>query len=83
MNPTGIILGGSPASIQVEDTPRVPALIWACGVGYCYGMQLMAAMLAAPLPPEKTGVWPGGYHLDTTMCCLTVCCNQRLLDEPQ
>ncbi|HHX20162.1 MAG TPA: glutamine-hydrolyzing GMP synthase, partial [Clostridiales bacterium] len=48
MNPTGIILSGSPASIQVEDAPCCDAGVFDLGVpvlGICYGMQLMAAML--------------------------------------
>ena len=48
MNPSGIILSGSPATLRVEDAPRCDEGVFSLGVpvlGICYGMQLMAKML--------------------------------------
>ncbi len=47
-HPRGIILSGSPESVNVEGTPRVAAGIFDAGVpllGICYGMQVLAAQL--------------------------------------
>ena len=47
-NPVGIILGGGPASVMKETTPRAPQYVFDYGVpilGICYGMQTMMAQL--------------------------------------
>lgn len=47
-NPTGIILGGGPASVTHADTPRAPDRIYTMGIpilGICYGQQTMVAQL--------------------------------------
>ncbi len=44
----GVILSGSPESVNERDTPRIPAAVFRLGVpvlGICYGMQALAAQL--------------------------------------
>lgn len=46
--PKGIVLSGSPESVNQADTPRAPSLVFELGVpllGLCYGMQTLAAQL--------------------------------------
>jgi GMP synthase (glutamine-hydrolysing) len=46
--PKAIILSGGPASLTVEDSPRVPEAVFTLGVpvlGICYGFQAMCAQL--------------------------------------
>jgi len=46
--PRGVILSGGPESVTLEDTPRIPQVIFELDVpvlGICYGMQAMAAQL--------------------------------------
>lgn len=43
--PSGIILSGGPESVELDDSPRIPAVVFEAGVpllGICYGMQAMA-----------------------------------------
>jgi len=45
LNPTAILLSGSPASISTDDAPRPSEYVWDSRLpvlGICYGMQLMA-----------------------------------------
>ena len=47
--PKGIILSGGPASVYEADAPKVDAKLFELEtpiLGICYGMQLMAALLA-------------------------------------
>ena len=47
-NPAGIILSGGPESVNIENPPKAPELIFQLSVpilGICYGMQTMAAQL--------------------------------------
>ena len=47
-SPRGIILSGSPESVNLEDSPRVPEFILASGIpilGICYGMQAISQQL--------------------------------------
>ena len=47
-NPRGIILSGGPESVHVQDSPRVPQLVFDLQIpvlGVCYGMQAMAQQL--------------------------------------
>jgi GMP synthase (glutamine-hydrolysing) len=46
--PSGVVLSGGPASVNVDDPPRVAQAVFELGVpvlGICYGMQAMAAQL--------------------------------------
>jgi GMP synthase (glutamine-hydrolysing) len=46
--PRGVILGGSPESANLDNSPRIPDYILNCGLpllGICYGMQTMAEQL--------------------------------------
>jgi GMP synthase (glutamine-hydrolysing) len=46
--PRGVILGGSPESANLDNSPRVPDYILNCGLpilGICYGMQTLAEQL--------------------------------------
>jgi len=48
MKPAGLILSGSPASVNFEDAPRCDPAIYSGGIpilGICYGMQLLAKEL--------------------------------------
>lgn len=56
-NPRAIILSGGPASVYVENAPRVDVGLYELGVpvlGICYGMHLMAQDLGGKV--ERTGV---------------------------
>jgi GMP synthase (glutamine-hydrolysing) len=48
MNPTGIILSGSPSSVYGEGAPRISTEIFTLGVpilGICYGVQITSLLL--------------------------------------
>ncbi|GKS70195.1 GMP synthase (glutamine-hydrolyzing) [Nitrosomonas sp. PY1] len=60
--PKGIILSGGPASVNVEETPRAPQIVFELNVpvlGICYGMQTMAAQLGGVV--ENARVREFGY----------------------
>jgi GMP synthase (glutamine-hydrolysing) len=46
--PRGVVLSGGPESVTLEDTPRIPDVVFDLRVpvlGICYGMQALAAQL--------------------------------------
>lgn len=55
-NPKGIIFSGGPASVNMENAPQLDEGVFKAGVpilGICYGMQIMAKILAALWPVRK------------------------------
>ncbi|WP_404333989.1 glutamine-hydrolyzing GMP synthase [Sphingomonas sp. MMS12-HWE2-04] len=58
MQPKGIILSGSPASVLDQDSPRVPQVIWDSGLpvmGICYGQQTMMQQLGGNVSLGESG----------------------------
>lgn len=58
MNPRGVILSGSPASVLHKGSPRVPDIVFESGVpvlGICYGQQVMMAQLGGAVTLGDTG----------------------------
>ncbi len=59
MQPKGIILSGSPASVPAEGSPRAPQMLFEAGVpilGICYGQQVMSHQLGGEVRPgHETG----------------------------
>ncbi len=59
LNPKGIILSGSPASVPEEGSPRAPDILFEAGVpilGICYGQQVMSRQLGGEVRPgHETG----------------------------
>ena len=59
LNPKGIILSGSPASVPDEGSPRAPQSFFEAGIpilGICYGQQVMSQQLGGEVRPgHETG----------------------------
>ena len=59
LQPKGIILSGSPASVPDEGSPRAPQALFDAGVpilGICYGQQVMSHQLGGEVRPgHETG----------------------------
>ncbi|WP_199504653.1 glutamine-hydrolyzing GMP synthase [Qipengyuania sp. YIM B01966] len=59
MQPKGVILSGSPASVPSEGSPRAPEELFEAGVpilGICYGQQVMSHQLGGEVRPgHETG----------------------------
>ena len=59
LQPKGIILSGSPASVCDEDSPRAPQIQFDSGLpilGICYGQQVMSQQLGGEVRPgHETG----------------------------
>jgi GMP synthase (glutamine-hydrolysing) len=59
MQPKGIILSGSPASVPEDGSPRAPQVLFDSGVpilGICYGQQVMSHQLGGEVRPgHETG----------------------------
>jgi GMP synthase (glutamine-hydrolysing) len=56
LNPKGIILSGSPASIYSPDAPKLPSYLLTLGVpllGICYGMQALTHALGGEVIPSS------------------------------
>ena len=64
--PAGIILSGSPASVNQSNAPRCDPAIFKGKIpvlGICYGMQLIAKELGGVVKRRSLGIWA---HL---VCC--------------
>ncbi|MFM9828891.1 MAG: glutamine-hydrolyzing GMP synthase [Sphingomonas sp.] len=58
MNPRGVILSGSPASVLDAASPRAPDIVFDSGVpvlGICYGQQTMMAQLGGAVALGESG----------------------------
>ncbi|MBW8910576.1 MAG: glutamine-hydrolyzing GMP synthase [Sphingomonas sp.] len=58
LQPKGIILSGSPASVTEIGSPRVPQRFFEAGIpvlGICYGQQTMCAQLGGSVTPSQDG----------------------------
>ena len=58
MQPKGVILSGSPASVLDADSPRAPQIVFDSGVpvlGICYGQQTMMAQLGGDVQLGDSG----------------------------
>lgn len=58
MQPKGIILSGSPASVPDADSPRAPDVIFESGLpilGICYGQQVMTEQLGGKVEAGESG----------------------------
>ncbi len=58
MQPSGVILSGSPASVLDADSPRAPDIVFDSGVpvlGICYGQQTMMAQLGGAVSLGDSG----------------------------
>ena len=56
--PVGLILSGGPASVHVQDAPRLDPAIYELGIpvlGICYGAQLIAEQLGGRVTPNDRG----------------------------
>ncbi len=54
MQPQGIILSGSPASVPADGSPRAPQSLFDSGLpilGICYGQQVMSQQLGGQVEP--------------------------------
>ncbi|MGJ8536466.1 MAG: glutamine-hydrolyzing GMP synthase [Parasphingopyxis sp.] len=58
MQPKGVILSGSPASVPDEGSPRAPDVIFESGLpilGICYGQQVMTEQLGGKVEAGESG----------------------------
>jgi len=59
LQPKGVILSGSPASVPDEGSPRAPEIVFESGLpvlGICYGQQVMTQQLGGEVRPgHETG----------------------------
>ncbi|RED16454.1 glutamine-hydrolyzing GMP synthase [Parasphingopyxis lamellibrachiae] len=58
MQPKGVILSGSPASVPDADSPRAPDVIFESGLpilGICYGQQVMTEQLGGKVEAGESG----------------------------
>ncbi|NJN53160.1 MAG: glutamine-hydrolyzing GMP synthase [Gammaproteobacteria bacterium] len=53
----GVVLSGGPESVTLEDTPRIPSVVFDLGVpvlGICYGMQALAEQLGGRVESSES-----------------------------
>jgi GMP synthase (glutamine-hydrolysing) len=78
MQPSGIILSGSPASVPADGSPRAPQLVFDSGLpilGICYGQQVMSQQLGGQVEPggadgERDGEFGRAFLTVTEPCVL-------------
>ncbi|SKB28082.1 glutamine-hydrolyzing GMP synthase [Sphingopyxis flava] len=78
MQPKGIILSGSPASVPAAGSPRAPQAIFDSGLpilGICYGQQVMTQQLGGQVEPggadgERDGEFGRAFLTVTEPCVL-------------
>jgi len=73
MQPRGVILSGSPASVLDDDSPRVPPAVFESGVpvlGICYGQQVMMAQLGGDVTLGDSGEFGHAFVEVTDGCGL-------------
>jgi GMP synthase (glutamine-hydrolysing) len=73
MRPKGVILGGGPASVVDEGSPRVPQEVFDSGVpvlGICYGQQVMNAQLGGKVEKGNSGEFGEAYVEVDASCAL-------------
>ena len=71
MQPKGVILSGSPASVLDADSPRAPQIVFDSGVpvlGICYGQQTMMAQLGGAVSLGDSGEF-GHAFIDVQDSC--------------
>lgn len=73
MQPKGIILSGSPASVLDEGSPRVPQVIFDSGLpvlGICYGEQVMMHQLGGEVVQGDSGEFGRAFIEIADRCAL-------------
>lgn len=73
MQPKGIILSGSPASVLDEGSPRVPQVIFDSGLpvlGICYGEQVMMHQLGGEVAQGDSGEFGRAFIEIADRCAL-------------
>jgi GMP synthase (glutamine-hydrolysing) len=73
LNPRGIILSGSPASVIDEDSPRVPEAFFESGLpimGICYGQQAMMHQLGGLVEGGDSGEFGRAFITIDHRCTL-------------
>jgi GMP synthase (glutamine-hydrolysing) len=71
MNPRGVILSGSPASVVDADSPRIPDAILGSGkpiMGICYGQQALTQQLGGSVEKGMSGEF-GSAFIDVGDSC--------------
>jgi GMP synthase (glutamine-hydrolysing) len=73
MEPKGIILSGSPASVPAEGSPRAPQILFDSGLpilGICYGQQVMSQQLGGHVEIGDSGEFGRAFLTVTEDCAL-------------
>ncbi|MFN2330236.1 MAG: GMP synthase (glutamine-hydrolyzing), partial [Chromatocurvus sp.] len=73
LQPKGVILSGSPASVPDEGSPRAPDVIFESGVpvlGICYGQQVMTEQLGGKVELGDSGEFGRAFIEITERCVL-------------
>lgn len=73
MQPRGVILSGSPASVLDEGSPRIPQVILDSGLpllGICYGQQVLMTQLGGTVERGDTGEFGEAYIEVADRCAL-------------